>query len=477
MAVEPGVRRAEVVAAFVFGILLMAPALWNGTILLFPDSIGYFRAGEAVLKFVSGGNAEIGPSLVTQKSDIELRAVDGISTSRSIYYGLPFVLLHRFAGSWGLVIVQAALATAALYLAAPRLIGGQRPLLLAATGAFAAGLAMFTSVAMPDLFTGLLILAFAMVVSGWREMRPAEFWWWAMLIFAGALVHKANLALLAVLIGLYAIQLVWWHRQMGRLPLLAAILGVSVVAHAAVGLAVERLSGHAPSDPPFVLAQLVGDGTAEKYLATHCETQQFRLCHYQDRLPMTAANFLWSPDPATGLLRVIPMADSTAILAESWPLAQAVLAAYPGTQLLASFKNSVRQFFCVGVTEFAVGPSARTPRTPGLGDALARYGESPVARGKFPFTAFSMVMTVSYVAALAALVAALVKMPMQGGVAADGPRRAALGWLIAGLVLNAAISGVIAGVFDRYQGRIAWLMPLAALTALAILRRRRIATA
>jgi hypothetical protein len=86
-----------------------------------------------------------------------------------------------------------------------------------------------------------------------------------------------------------------------------------------------------------------------------------------------------------------------------------------------------------------------------------------------PFEAFSAIMMVTYAIATVLLAGALWQWRRAGGDAGS-PRIAAIGWIVTGVIFNAAISGVLAGVFDRYQGRVAWLMPLAAMAGVAAWR-------
>jgi peptidoglycan/LPS O-acetylase OafA/YrhL len=64
-------------------------------------------------------------------------------------------------------------------------------------------------------------------------------------------------------------------------------------------------------------------------------------------------------------------------------------------------------------------------------------------------------MQLIYVAALAGLLAALAMR------AAKGARVTFVLAVLVGVAVNAIVSGAISGVFDRYQGRVAWLVPLA----------------
>jgi hypothetical protein len=59
-------------------------------------------------------------------------------------------------------------------------------------------------------------------------------------------------------------------------------------------------------------------------------------------------------------------------------------------------------------------------------------------------------------------------------VASGDDRRllAVLVMFAAGVVLNAAVCGILSGPFPRYQSRIVWLVPAGALLAVARLRQR-----
>jgi hypothetical protein len=54
---------------------------------------------------------------------------------------------------------------------------------------------------------------------------------------------------------------------------------------------------------------------------------------------------------------------------------------------------------------------------------------------------------------------------------------AALWVAVVGLVVNAAVCGILSGVTDRYQGRVAWILPALALIILLRLRSGIPATA
>jgi hypothetical protein len=457
-------------------IVLMLPAILNGTAFLFPDTIGYFHAGEASLETmgrlifgaVDAGASSEGVLLVQE-------AKDGIATSRSVYYGIPMVLLFRLGAEWAVLLAQSLIAAAALAAGLRRLAVPTALQPLALAGAVVAGLPLFTTVVMPDVFAGLAILALAVLLPHAPHMTKRERWLWLALLLISALSHKAILAMAVGILALY----IMWHALTDRhwtcLPSVLAVLVLAIAGHSAVNMAVERITGQKLVETPFALARIVGDGTAERYLRARCPEANYRLCAYLDRFPMTENVFLWSHDPDYGVMNVVPLAERQKITAEANALVVAAVRAYPLQQLGASLGNLVAQFKTVGITEYALGPGSAAHARPALAGLVARYNASLAGRELWPFDWLSRMMTVAYFTSLAMLVALLGRRGRGGR--GEHPQLAIIGWVMLGLVVNAAVSGVIGGVFDRYQGRVAWLVPMIAVAALAMLRQRHPAPA
>ena len=104
------------IAILVIGLLL--PALINRQPILYSDSVGYFHSGYAAVKQAKSafdahraGHAPSRPALASQQKD-------GITTARSVYYGLTYVASYWLAGVWALPFAQVLLALACLMLAA-----------------------------------------------------------------------------------------------------------------------------------------------------------------------------------------------------------------------------------------------------------------------------------------------------------------------------------------------------------------------
>jgi hypothetical protein len=454
------------------------PALYNRHPILYPDSVAYFHSGSAALETLTPVEAvmhemvegkaqanapEDSQSHLLVEKTLEERSFDGTSTSRSPYYGATLVVLTGIGGEWALPLVQVLLSVIAIMIAA-RHVGRPRhgPLFaVCAASGLIAGLGIFSTTVMPDVFAGLAILAIAVLLAAFRDMSGRERAFWMALLLISCLFHKANLAASAVLTFL-GIGYFWLtgRRDMAQTAALGGMIIAAMLGHTLVNVAVEKASGRAPVQTPFLLARLVGDGTAEQYLRKHCPRTSYALCQFLPRMPMTENDFLWNGVPPKTVMKTAPVETQEAITRESDAIIKGVLTEFPLQQALISTDNVLRQFFEVGVREYGVGVAWISKDVSGMQDVLRAYDGSRIAQHSMPLAAISIVILISYLAGFAGI----------GALAMGRDRRSIprQSWeiataIIVGVMINAAISGVIAGVFDRYQGRVAWLIPFVAL--------------
>jgi hypothetical protein len=456
-------------------VALLMPGLLNGAPLQFPDTFGYLTAGEAawnaagrVLGWldVDGGGTANGVDNV-----LGSRARDGISTIRSPYYGVLLVLSQRLGGTWGMAVLQAAIASVSLALVLRRLEPRTAGLALSLFALSLSGVGFFAVAALPDAFTGLMLLAVAMLAGG-ISMSGRERVWWLGIVLLSALFHKAHVALLAVLIGL-ALLPAWRRRWSGsQVPALAAVLLIGVVGHACVTIVVERISGQRVIEPPILMARVIADGPGTHYLKDHCPQAGHATCAWAARLPSDVNTLLWSRDKETGFFGALGLAEKRRVAGEANGIVMASVAAHPVQQLSASLGNFAEQLVVVGITQFGINTdNARAAAGGTAAASLPVWPETAIGRGAIPLALVSGVMLLVYLASAGVGLAT---------VAFARPDLAPVrlaAWLLAGMLANAAVNGVLAGVFDRYQGRVAWLAVIAALAALAVWRQRAAAQA
>lgn len=482
------VRGILISALLAFALLLSFtyPAVMNGGPILYPDTVGYFQAGRAALNFAAKHDeaTKHGPATHAAPSgrhgtELGINSDDGVSNARSVYYGLAFVSVYSTLGRWGMPLVQAMTAILALWLAAHRMIPSSgapaRTAAVALTGALA-GAGAFCSVVMPDIFAGLLILAIGIFLAYRRDMSRTETVFWLGLALVSILFHKSHLALAILLVGLgIVLSLVLRHRDWRGIAILAAPILLGWIGHAATDMMIVR-AGYVASPPPFLLARMIGDGTAERYLRETCPARPYFTCRFVDRMPMTENEFLWDHDPARGAFATLDAKGRAQVTAEQNAIVLGTLRRHGLYQFKTSAGGMLRQFATVGITEYGLAPYRTSANSP-LNGEIRHYSETLVGRQAMPLALLSLVMLACYAAswAMLAIMGFRNRNALRDARCQDFTYAVLL--VLAGVALNAAICGAISGVFDRYQGRVAWLVPFLALAALFAWRQRKTETA
>ncbi|MBR9650646.1 hypothetical protein [Thalassovita aquimarina] len=395
-----------------------------------------------------------------------------VSSARSPWFGgflLGSVLLADGAGP---ALVQALVVLTVIALTARNVPGaGTSAPYLVMVLAAVTPLALYTDYMMPDLSAGVAILAVVNLMAfdariGWGQRVV-----WAVLLTGTMLFHTSHV-LVAGSLALVAAGLA--RLLTGRFPargLITVLLAVLVFAagQGSVTRLVERHYGAAPLRPPFLTARLVADGPGFDYLSSHCADPAFAICGFVDRMPAARLRardaawysnvLLWSDDPHRGIYEAAGPDIRARLSQEQMRFAVAVLRHDPAGVIGAGLSNTVAQFFRWRVDEIGALQPVRFVDAPLIDPApllasLPGLSYEPVR--------LSRVYRISTGIALAAAALLL-------GVARHrGPAREAVALVIlvlVGLMLNAAVTGGLSGVDDRYQSRVIWLLPFAVMLA------------
>ena len=415
-------------------LALVWPALWNAFPIVFYDTGGYLaRPFEATL-----------------------------SLGRSALYGAFLVLgiKHHF---WPNIIVQAALV-AWLVVLMLRLHGfGGRPWLATA---IVAGLCALTSLPwyaaqlMPDILVPTSVLALALLAFHADGLRR---WETIILIVVIAAAIASHMSILALALGIVALLAVLralatrinLPQPAFALPALAVAAGVLLAPLS--NFAVTKQFAFTPGGFNFVFSRLVQDGIVDRYLADHCPDRTIKLCAYRAEVPRTAGEWLWVEQSAIYKLGGFEQFEPEArrIVIES-------LALYPAMHLKAALIATINQFADIATGDGLTPWSWHTQWVferfaPG---ALEGYLASRQAQASFDFS-WTNLIHVPVQALTIAVLPAIIVLGRARRIAA----LAAL--LLAALIGNAVICGVLSNPNDRYQSRLAWLAPLA--VAIAVL--------
>ncbi|OWP64655.1 hypothetical protein CDA63_02535 [Hymenobacter amundsenii] len=429
----------------------------------------------AALVLISAGLYN-GFPLVTSDSGTYLNSAINrtVPDDRPLTYGLWVLVTGLRKTLWLVIFAQGLLLAALLWRTmsafAPRLRHPAGRLALVAGVAWLTGVAWYSSQLMPDIFTAIGLLALALLLLS----RPAVAERLALLavLLLAAIMHSSNL--LTLLLTVLAVGAVAWgqhlfrrgivHRPTWWLTLAVTLAGWLVLPALHAGFGGGFTLSRASS--AFLVARLSESGVLEKYLADNCgPDNKYRLCEFRNQLPNDAITFMWdasSPLNQTG--------GWNANRAEYQRILRGILLSprYYPVLLSETVQATLRQLTHIGHGDGLTAFRENTNPYWKVGEyasyELKEYMSSMQNRSQLEFQALNERTYGAHLLALLVL-----------GLALLGPGRRRVAPALVGFVLvvgvgigaNALVTGGLANVLDRLQGRVAWLLPWAALLLLA----------
>ena len=485
--------------------LLMAVTLLIGRPTVFTDTDDYFSQGKDVVKaatlWVTQGRPPINPAEVDDRlhdpGDQDEEPVHNQNGARSVYYGLFVYACERIGTLWLLAAAQAGLAASIIYtlwrVVAP---GALTRSYLVTMAVLAAGssLPVFTGFAMPDLFAGFAVAATLLVTlyaDRFRAWGKAVLW---LLLTACVNFHGSNLL---TSLGLAVLALGWlaWRKApwrvlaaRGALVLTAAM--VAILASEAYAVAIKLRTGDELGRPPFLTARVLADGPGRAYLRHACANgQKLTLCAVRNAPLADTEEILWSDDPAKGIFNSADYHARVRLEHEERGFVLHALAYDPLGEVAAAARNWGRQLVTVGYDEPLRDPayylSDEYWKTTTLKPLLLRDKPCDPEVGAcilhVPAVLMSEIDAGVALLALGWLATVLGNDALQRGhlahiraqdeateTAADWRQdatrtRATVVLMVLAVALNAAVCGILSGPFARYEARVLWLVPAAAL--------------
>jgi hypothetical protein len=212
------------------------------------------------------------------------------------------------------------------------------------------------------------------------------------------------------------------------------------------------------------MARTIEDGPGYRYIRAACPANGFKVCEFADRLPLMADDFLWKSGPGGVFASAAPQ-DRRELSNEQVRFLLAVIRFDPWGQLSASLQDAAMQLGELGLTEFQYtdlekdGFSGKIP-----GAHLDTLRASAAYRGTMPLRNLEKWILGGVVIGAIIVAAALLRRVPRGPP--GSPALPIIVWSLIGIVVNAAVCGILSGPHDRYSARVAWLLPFAALLIL-----------
>lgn len=435
-------------AAIALGAVVLAwPAWFNGYPLVFSDTGGFLHQ-------------TLGPLMLWDKPYV---------------YG-PFLhLFHWRVSLWGPLAAQALIVSHLLWLT-QRCVAGHAAarahLAIAALVAAATPAPFTVALLMPDVFAPVVVIALVLLGTARARLGRGETAWLALLATVAIASHLSHLPLaMAVLAVLAALDLM--RGRPGRdLALAAAPLAAAVLLLLGTNLAGHGRMSLSPHGATFLLARLQADGPASDTLRARCPQAGWYLCAFVDRLPMDSDAFLWSPDSpvnrdAQGQPRFL---GGALISAEAAVIVGETLRRDPLGVAAAALRNTVAQLGHFGIGDTLGDDWLAVTVGRRLADGFppreaAAFAAAPQARGELR-AALPPWIDAAHVPVLLLALPALAFAAIRAAQAGDRVALALALCVAAGIVANAAVAGGLSKPHARYQARIVWLLPAAAMLLL-----------
>jgi len=431
---------ASILAYAAMLLALMAPALWNGFPLIFPDTGGYLD--RPILGTLGMGRSAL--------------------YGWFLYIGVPFSF-------WPNVVLQSAL-TIWLIVLTMRAHGlGGRPWLalgIVAMLTFCTSLPLFAAQLMPDILFPAAVLALYLL--SFHDERLAR-WERFLLAAVVAFAVASHMAAAGMCVGV--ILALWLSRRIKRLALLkprTCFAAGSVAAGIALCLisnfAITGNFAFTPGGSSFLFGRLIEDGIVARYLGEHCPDASLRLCDFKATLPDDADGWLWDDDSPFREL-----GGWKRFGAEERAITWATLEHYPIMHASTAVVAAAAQFFtfqtAVEVDNNAPTINMFRRHFPQLFAKFMRARQQAESFDVTPLNYLHLPVAALSVAGLGAALLSRRKMKI-------APEAVAICFVILlALAVNAAICGIFSHPSDRYQSRLVPLAPLA--MALLIVHWRR----
>jgi len=336
-------------------------------------------------------------------------------------------------------------------------------------------LSLFTGVGwlvgwiMPDLFGPLLYLSVFVLVFARETLGAGEHLGVALIAWWGIVSHASHLILtVGLLLPLVLVLVLQGHslrQSLRAVRPVAAILLAAMAAQVALNAYLDQGATLNGNRPPYLLARVIADGPGRWYLQKHCGGTPLASCVELKNTSDDAEEFLWGEK---GWVNASPE-EQKDLRREELTVVLGALREYPRVELRTAAAHFWEQLLSYGVFSYDANAWIQESIEGSLPGQAGKYLQSRQAQGRLDEEFFSSVQDWAVIVSLA-----LIGLWVVFGRREWSRRLAGLSVIVVYVLLaNAAVTGNISNVEDRYQARVIWLMPLLALVFLLTWLDRR----
>ncbi len=421
------------IAVFLGGIILVVIALYNGYPLLAPDSFEYIRTGFGVY--------------VKHRPILYSLFVRHISLAHSLWL---VIFMQGFLLSWVLNVFITQFSNYKLNMF--------HRLIIFMLLVYFTGVSWYTSQIMPDIFSGVALLIFVILLL--RKVSIKQLYVLAFLLLFSIATHNSNLLFFTastVILGLYGLFTHKFREKEFVLRqyyiLLFVVLGAWLIVPLINTFLVQKEFTH-NNKFVFYAGTMVETGLMKRVLDDNCAQKDWKLCQYKDDLPPHKGKFLWSSNSPLAKMGGWKKSEKELkdIAIESFKLR------YWPLHFYNLIKNTTRQIFNVRIGKLLHNfqnskDKKQTIKTYFSEDFWNFYAsKQSYSMIKFKFANNRQIVGLMLLLPFFLLLLNILK---------DRIKWAELHPLLIVIflfVMNAATVSFLGGVSSRYQGRIHWIL-------------------
>ncbi|MDZ4205070.1 MAG: hypothetical protein U1C46_09660 [Bacteroidales bacterium] len=425
-------------------LLLVIPAIKNGFPLLYSDSATYIVSGQDAY----------------------------VPIDRPVIYGFIIRYISLSYSLWLVVIFQALIVVLLInrllsYFNLNRIKLFATLLVVLFLSLFT-GVSNYTSQIMPDIFTGVLILAYSMLL-----VEPNNRWRWLLIsaVLISSMMHFSNLALSTTLAIIAFITVAIYRNRFIMAKRLLMYFAILAIFPWLLAPSVNYLySGEFylnKSNHIFFTGRLIETGCLSEFFESVPAAQQYSLYSAKDRLPEKSWQFIWD--------ETSPLYDGNCSETGGWSncwrekeqeynvMIKDVLS---NSHILAKFLRVSLVDWAKQLIDFDTGHLIQQGENSGFSHIIPKYFSdaecyrtSKQYHETLAFETGSLVQRWCIYISFSLLLLYMIR-PFWIEKEWTEKFRMLFAMVVVGFISNAVFCAVLSTVLNRYQGRIIWLLPL-----------------
>lgn len=320
---------------------------------------------------------------------------------------------------------------------------------------------------MPDIFTSYLVLSIFLFYA-WNKKSLGMYIFLSIIIISSILSHLTNIAISVLIIGFLFVAFLLTKSDRKNLMvfikksfLIVALIFTSLLILKGFNSKYYNYHGLSPTSQIFFVARLMDTGFMSEFLNEKCAEESYDMCRFKNHLPVSYEDFLWNPNSVfnkTGGWNINEHEEYGRIIHDVLTTPK-----YLGKFLYNCGMHSLSQLKTFeigeGLTIIYNKESAQyqtAVRHFDKREFREDYLKSKQTQGSLKFDKVNLINYILLAVSVLIILWTFIKSKF------DNNMILFTFIVISSFIINAAATSSLSSVFNRFQSRVTWLIPLLA---------------